>query len=164
MVEMSYLIRKMRKEDTVNVQDVAKKSWNATYEGIIPSAIQEKFLKSAYRDERMKKRLKESLFLVAEIENMIVGFANYSPVTNSGEAELGAIYIYPKHQGKGIGTALLQEGIRNLEGVKEIFINVEKEKKKGTTFYEAKGFNIVDEFDDDFGGHILITVRMVLEV
>jgi len=164
MVEMSYLIRKMRKEDTVNVQDVAKKSWNATYEGIIPSAIQENFLKSAYSDEMMKKRLNGSLFLVAEIENIIVGFANYSPVNNKGEAELGAIYIYPEHQGEGIGTALLQEGIRNLEGVKEIFINVEKENKTGKTFYEAKGFNIVEEFDDDFDGHILKTVRMVLEV
>ena len=161
---MGYLIRKMRKENTVNVQDVAKKSWNATYEGIIPSAIQENFLKSAYSDKMMEKRLNGSLFLVAETENNIVGFANYSPINNKGEAELGAIYIYPEYQGKGLGSLLLQEGIRNLEGVKGIFINVEKENKIGKTFYEAKGFNVVEEFDDDFDGHILKTVRMVLEV
>ncbi|WP_199860687.1 GNAT family N-acetyltransferase [Oceanobacillus damuensis] len=161
---MSFLIRKMTKEDTKKVQDVAQKSWNTTYEGIIPSEIQENFLNAAYSDEMMEKRLNSSLLLVAEVENSLVGFANYSPVKNECEVELGAIYIYPEHQGKGIGTALLQEGIKILEGVREIYINVEKENKIGKTFYEAKGFKIVQEFDDDFDGHILKTVRMVLEV
>ncbi|MFJ8063702.1 GNAT family N-acetyltransferase [Psychrobacillus sp. NPDC096426] len=161
---MSFIIRKMIKEDTGKVQDVAQKSWNATYEGIIPSEIQEQFLNSAYSDEMMEKRLNGSLLLVAEVKNSIVGFANFSPVKNEGEVELGAIYIYPEHQGGGIGTALLREGIKMLEDVREIYINVEKDNKIGKTFYEAKGFNTVEEFDDDFDGHILKTVRMVLEV
>lgn len=161
---MNFNIRKMKKEDIEEVQNVARKSWNATYEGIIPDQIQKNFLKMAYSDEMMEQRLSQSLILVAEVNDRIVGFANYSPVNHAGEVELAAIYIYSDHQGMGIGTSLLKEGLKLLDGVKEIYINVEKENEIGKNFYLAKGFNIVDEFDDDFDGHILKTLRMVLEV
>lgn len=161
---MSYVIRKMLKVDTAKVQDVAQKSWNATYEGIIPHEVQANFLKAAYSDEMMEHRIKNSLLLVAEVENNIVGFANYSPVNNKGEVELGAIYIYPEYQGMGMGTGLLQAGVKALDGVKKIFIDVERENGIGKIFYEAKGFTVVEEFDDDFDGHILKTLRMVLKI
>lgn len=158
------IIRTMHVEDIPQVQDVAKKSWNATYEGIIPFEIQEKFLKVAYNNDRMKQRLERSFLFVAEIDSNVVGFANFSPVNDEGKAELGAIYLYPEYQGKGIGSALLQKGINELEGVEEIYINVERDNEIGKSFYDAKGFQVLKEFDDDFEGHILKTVRMVLNV
>lgn len=158
------IIRKMHVEDIPQVQDVAKKSWNATYEGIIPFEIQEKFLKVAYNNDRMKQRLERSFLFVAEIDSIVVGVANFSPVNDEGKAELGAIYLYPEYQGKGIGSALLQKGINELEGVEEIYINVERDNEIGKSFYDAKGFQVLKEFDDDFEGHILKTVRMVLNV
>lgn len=161
---MECTIRTMQKEDIKQVQQVAKTSWRTTYEGIIPFEIQEAFLNSAYNEEVMQKRLEQSIIFVSEVEGKIVGFANFSPVKEKGETELGAIYLFSEYQGEGIGTALLKEGIKNLEGVKAVFINVEKENKIGTTFYKAKGFEVVSEFDDDFDGHLLKTVRMVLNV
>ena len=128
-MKMNLTIRKMEIEDIRNVQQIAKISWNDAYEGIIPIAIQESFLSAAYNDEMMKRRMNHSLFFVSEVDGKMVGFANFSLVKKDGEAELGAIYLDPQYQGQGIGTALLQEGIKNLKGVKEIFINVEKEKK-----------------------------------
>lgn len=161
--KVTFFIRKMQIEDIAKVQNVAVKSWNTTYAGIIPAETQKNFLNVAYSDEMMERRLNNSLLLVAEVSRKIVGFANYSPVNGNGKAELGAIYIYPEYQGKGIGTALLREGIERLNGVKEIYINVEQKNKLGKTFYEAKGFTVVDNFDNDFDGHILKTVRMVLK-
>lgn len=152
---MNCTIRRMLIEDTKQVQDVAKKSWNATYEGIIPNNIQENFLKGAYNDEMMQKRLSHSLLLVAEVENKIAGFANFSPVNEQGQSELSAIYLYPEYQGHGIGTALLDNGIAMLENLKEVYLDVEKDNTIGTNFYKAKGFKIVDEYDDNFDGHIL---------
>lgn len=154
----------MTKEDISQVQDVAKKTWNATYEGIIPTEVQEKFLNAAYSDERMKYRLDNSHLFVAETEEKIIGFANYSPVNDKGEAELGAIYIYPEYQDFGIGTALLEKGIHELNGVKRLFLHVEKDNTIGKTFYDAKGFQVVQEFDDNFDGHILKTIQMVLDI
>ncbi|WP_096271167.1 GNAT family N-acetyltransferase [Paucisalibacillus globulus] len=161
---MTANIRKARYEDIEQIQDVAKTSWNATYDGIIPLVVQENFLKSAYNDERMKQRIDHSFIFVAEYNDRVVGFANFSPVREDGQVELGAIYLYPEYQGKGIGSALLQQGIKDLDGIKEIYINVEKNNRIGKTFYDAKGFKIVKEFDDDFDGHILKTVRMVLKL
>ncbi|WP_028392416.1 GNAT family N-acetyltransferase [Bacillus cihuensis] len=161
---MEFTIRPMQKEDIKQVQQVAKTSWHTTYEGIIPYEIQEGFLKIAYSDEMMQARLEQSIIFVSEVKGKIVGFANYSPVKGGGETELGAIYLFSEYQGKGIGTALLNEGIKNIAGVKAIFINVEKENKIGKIFYKAKGFEVVAEFDDNFDGHLLKTVRMVLNV
>ena len=161
---MDFQRRKMQKEDIRQVQAVAKTTWNATYAGIIPDDIQEKFLSAAYSDERMEYRIHHSLLFVAEAEGKIVGFANYSPVNENGEAELGAIYIYPEYQGVGIGTALLNEGIEPLPELKKLYIHVERDNEIGKKFYQAKGFQNVREFDDTFAGHTLETIQMVLEV
>lgn len=161
---MEYIIRDMKANDITQIQHVAKTSWNHTYEGIIPIHIQENFLQSAYSNDMMQKRLEHSHMFVAEADNRIVGFANFSPIKDRGEVELGAIYLYPDYQGKGIGSALLQEGLKKVKGIKEVYINVEKENQIGRHFYEAKGFKVVSEFDDPFDGHILKTIRMVLKV
>lgn len=159
---MGFVIRKMVKEDIQQVQQVAKESWNATYEGIIPNKIQKNFLNTAYSHEMMEHRLRGSFLYVAETENQIVGFANFSPANREGQVELSAIYLSPTYQGKGIGTALLQAGVKNIENIQEIYVDVEQENTIGKTFYAAKGFKTIKAYDDDFDGHILKTVRMAL--
>ena len=161
---MEFLVRNMQEGDIKQVQDVAGKTWNFTYEGIIPLDVQENFLSSAYNDDRMQQRMDRSVILVATISEKVVGFANFSRVNEVGIVGLAAIYIYPEYQGKGIGSALLQQGIKELDGVKEIFVDVEKDNLSGIRFYEAKTFEVVREFDDDFDGHILKTIEMVLKV
>ncbi|TKD69977.1 GNAT family N-acetyltransferase [Pseudalkalibacillus hwajinpoensis] len=161
---MEYKIRKIKKEDIKEVQQVAKISWNTTYETIIPLDIQENFLSTAYSDEMMLKRMDVSFLYVAEKDRKIVGFANFSTVKEQGEVELGAIYLFPEYQGKGIGTALLDEGIKKLKGANSIYINVEKENNVGRNFYHAKGFKVVSEFDDNLEGHITKMLRMVLNI
>lgn len=160
---MTYKIRNMTIDDIKSVQEIAEKSWLATYAGIIPEDTQKKFLKAAYSDEMMHKRLNHSLFLVAEADSGIVGFANFSFANDQGEAGLGAIYLDPEQQSKGIGTSMLQEGINQLDGVVSISVEVEKDNAIGKSFYEARGFEIVDEYDDEIDGHILKTILMTLD-
>lgn len=161
---MAIQVRKMKKKDIQHVQHVAKTSWHDTYQGIIPRHIQDNFLQQAYSNQAMKQRLKNSYLFVAETDGDIIGFANYLPSDEYGKVELGAIYLLPEFQGKGAGTALLQEGIKKMQGVREIHLSVEKNNTAAKMFYEAKGFEVVSEFDEDFAGHILRTVRMVLKV
>lgn len=161
---MGVTVRNMEANDIGAVQQVAKSSWNATYKGIIPIYIQDRFLKSIYSIETLQRRLINSFLFVAETENKIVGFANFSPVNDDGETELGAIYLYPKYQGKGIGTALLNHGITKLKGIRKIYIHVEKNNQIGLMFYQAKGFIRGDEFKDYLFGHEVQTIRMSLNV
>ena len=158
---MNITIRKMHYEDTKNVQSIAKTTWNATYEGIIPLEVQNNLLRLNYSDESMIQRIERSIVYVADVEGKVVGFANYSTVRDGGMVELAAIYPYPEFRGRGIGTALIQRAVKELEGIKEVYINVEKDNKIGMNFYEAKGFEKVNELDKEFDGHILKQVRMV---
>src|SRR5699024_12589292 len=110
----------------------------------------------------MYKRLNHSLFLVAEADSGVVGFVNYSCANDQGGADLGAIYLYPGQQSKGIGTAMLQGGINQLDGVVSISVEVEKDNAVGVSFYKANGFEIVDDYDDELDGYILKTIIMTL--
>ena len=159
---MDFSIRSMTKEDITLVQHVASVSWQSTYDGVIPIEIQERFLTHAYSETMMDKRMEHSIVLVAELSDTIVGFANFTHVDEKGMSELAAIYLSPESQGKGIGTALLTCGIDCLRGVKRIAVTVEKENERGKRFYTSKGFHELHEFEEDFDGHLLQSIRMEL--
>ncbi len=161
---MDIHIRNMEKRDIGGVQAVAKASWEFTYKKIIPSDVQERFLQSAYNEDMLLKRMEISSLYLAEQDEKIIGFANFSAVKQSGDAELGAIYLLPEYQGAGIGTALLQKGLKNLNGAKALFISVEKENRVGVEFYLAKGFLLQYEFEDDLDGHVSQMIRMSLDL
>ncbi|MEF3303440.1 GNAT family N-acetyltransferase [Paenibacillus sp. GYB003] len=162
---MTVTIRLMEHGDVADVQRVARTSWHHTYGGIIPVPVRRRFLDSFYSDEAIVRRMADSLLLVAQQDDAIVGFANFFVSRRDPkEAELGAIYIVPEAQGIGIGTMLLQAGIARLRGVKHLFANVEKTNRKGRTFYEARSFRQVGETEELFYGHALRTVKMRLDL
>lgn len=157
---MAAIIRTMEKKDIEGVQEAAATSWHTTYEGIIPRVVQDRFLSAAYNKEMLARRMERSIMLVAEGEGRITGFANFTPVNEMGASELAAIYLLPEMQGTGIGTALLERGMGMLPGLTVLEVTVEKDNDIGLQFYTAKGFTIVGEFEEDFDGHMLQSVRM----
>ncbi|WP_246079367.1 GNAT family N-acetyltransferase [Paenibacillus piri] len=146
---MATIIRKATFNDIAEKQMVAKITWDQTYRGIIPQQIQDDFLQKNYSDIAMKNRIERSVLLVAVIDGMVNGFANFSPSKqNAEEAELGAIYIFPEAQSQGIGGKLMNKGIEELSGIKRLFVVVEKENIIGRRFYNSKGFVFVNEFEE----------------
>jgi len=154
-------IRKAQPEEINQIQDVARTSWNTTYEGVIPEKIQENFLNNAYSSINLIKRIESTLFLIAKVNERVVGFANFSDSGSENQVELTAIYLHPAYQHLGIGSALLETGLNMLGTAKKVYVDVEKENHIGRNFYQKKGFKIVEEFDDVFEGHALKTVRMI---
>lgn len=151
----------MLEADIPDVQYVAKKSWNATYQGIIPEDVQNRFLKVAYSDEMLKKRLDQIIF-VAEHDEKIIGFINLKETEQPNTYDLSAIYLLPDYQGKRIGSRLIAHSIEPIKNFEKIFLEVEKDNINAVNFYKKLGFKIVDEYNDDFDGHILRTLRMSL--
>ncbi|WP_216827385.1 GNAT family N-acetyltransferase [Alkalihalobacterium elongatum] len=156
------VIRKATSEDIIELQKIAKETWHHTYEGLIPRDVQDQFIASAYSHENLEMRIIKSLFLVASVDNNVIGFANF--FIKNTYANLGAIYIYPYAQGKGIGSNLLIRGIDELKNVPKIYVEVEAGNDVGETFYKAKGFQLVEEYDDEVYGHTLKTKRLVLNL
>lgn len=158
---MNYKIRNMIEDDIPKIQHIAKLSWHDTYAEIIPFHIQDNFLEMAYSSSMLEKRLALTKMYVAEFEGQVVGFANFSKDEN-GIVELTAIYLLSDYRNLRIGSALIKHGISRMEGIKFIDVVVEKENKVGYNFYKKFGFVVQDEFEDDFDGHILQSVRMRL--
>ncbi|HJB79341.1 MAG TPA: GNAT family N-acetyltransferase, partial [Candidatus Nosocomiicoccus stercorigallinarum] len=114
-----------------------------------------------YSHEMLKKRLEQIIF-VAEDKGKIVGFVNLNETNKPNTYDLTAIYLLPDYQGKSIGTQLIEHSIQELEVFEEIFLEVEKSNINAVNFYKKLGFKIVDEYDDEFDGHVLKTLEMSL--
>ncbi len=107
------MIRNIEEKDIPSVVDIQIDGWKSAYKGIIDDNI----LKSMNRNERIEKRkndYKENGFIVAELNNQVVGFCRYidsnkftQDIPNI-DCELLALYVKPKLKYNGIGTRLFQ--------------------------------------------------------
>lgn len=99
-----------------------------------------------YVVERLRDSGKLTLSLVATIEDQVVGHIAFSPAMIEGELvdwyALGPVSVLPGYQRKGIGSALIEAGLKIL-----------REKKAqgciltGNPFYYCKfGFEVASEY------------------
>ncbi|KYG57430.1 GNAT family N-acetyltransferase [Planococcus maritimus] len=158
------MIRTGTPADIESVREIAHISWNDTYEGIIPSPIQQKFLEQSYSTPMLEMRMERTILLLAEQDGQAVGFANFTKVDEDGDAELIAMYMKPEHQRSGFGKQLLSDGLSRLKGGQQLFVYVESDNQKGRNFYEANGFLLLEEFEELFEGHPLQTAKYVFNL
>lgn len=155
-------IRTLTEKDIKQVQDVVTLSWNDTYKQSIPYTIQMRFLDEAYSEEALIDRIHHSHFFIAEKNECIVGFANFSCIDDSGQVELGALYLNPNFKRQGIGTVLFETGLERIGDVKRVLVHVEKHNESAQAFYQKMGFTYVKEFTELFYGHPLQSVQLML--
>ncbi len=107
------IIRNIEENDIPSVVDIQIEGWKTAYKGI----VDDNFLNSMNRDERIQKRkndYKENGFIVAELNDEIVGFCRYidnnkfTPDILGIDCELLAIYVKPNLKYNGIGRKLFQ--------------------------------------------------------
>ncbi|OOE78083.1 N-acetyltransferase [Salinivibrio sp. PR6] len=82
--------------------------------------------------------------LVYEAEGEVVGF--YSLYENN----LAAIFVTPGSQGKGLGSALIDDAKSRRESLQ---LTVYKENKPSIEFYQKHGFTLLGEQIDEHTGH-----------
>ncbi|MBO8171663.1 MAG: GNAT family N-acetyltransferase [Bacillaceae bacterium] len=159
---MNCSVRDATYDDIPEIQKIAEVSWHDTYQALIPEEIQNKFLEQAYAQSSLTKRIDQTIFKVAEVDGRMAGFINV--IHGHDHAELSAFYMHPDFQRQRIGSRLLEEVLQEVEGISEIYVEVEKGNKSGETFYQSRGFQVVEEYEEDFMGHPLNTLRMVLKI
>jgi GNAT superfamily N-acetyltransferase len=80
----------------------------------------------------------ERATFVARVDNEIVGYT--SPHIIDGQRRIGALYVSPKAQGKGVGTGLLDRAVEWYGREHDIFLHVLNYNQNALGFYERYGF------------------------
>jgi putative acetyltransferase len=104
------LIRDEKDNDSTAISDVTL----AAFETMQISNHTEQFIV-----EELRAAGALSVSLVAEIDGRVVGHVAFSPVTMSDGTEhwygLGPVSVHPDFQRKGVGKALIHEGLKRLK-------------------------------------------------
>lgn len=110
MTTQKFVIRDETKEDAAVITEVTV----AAFATLEISNYTEQFVIQALRSARAL-----TLSLVAVVDGRVVGHIAFSPLTISDGATnwygLGPISVLPEYQRKGIGKALMQEGLSRLK-------------------------------------------------
>jgi ribosomal protein S18 acetylase RimI-like enzyme len=148
-------------DDVPAIQRVARTTWDHTYRESIPASVRAEFVSQAYSNYALRRRMESNFFLVAAEGWEILGFADFGSLSET-EAELEAIYVLPEMQGRGIGARLLEAGIGRFPPRTRFVLRVERDNTRAQLFYEAHGFRRKGEHAEDFYGHVVHEVEMVL--
>ena len=153
------IIREMSTNDVDKVKELATITWKATYSLLIPLEIQRKTLNEAYSKEVMKQRFDNSVMLIAEINQEIVGYAFFSQGKNISIVHLESLYVHPDIQKRGIGKQLYHAGLDYYPKAKRITLHILK-GNKSLSFYKKLKFEIESEIENKFNGHPVIFIQM----
>jgi GNAT superfamily N-acetyltransferase len=109
---MNFNLRPGRPDDAMAIANAHLESWKTTYPGIVPQAYIDslKVEDGARRMRELLERNDRHIF-VAEDESGIFGFICGGAIREAVpgyDGELDAIYLVPRHQGQGAGSALVR--------------------------------------------------------
>jgi len=103
----------IRNETDTDIDAITEVTITA-FESLQISNHTEQFIIKALRDANAL-----TVSLVAELDGRVIGHIAFSPVTISDGTQnwygLGPVSVSPEHQRKGIGKALIQEGLSRLK-------------------------------------------------
>ena len=157
---MEIVIRNIKEEDIPAVVEIQVEGWKIAYKGI----VEESYLNSMNKEERIERRkkdYKQGLFIVAEIENEIVGFCRYntdvwSDDGDGHDCELIAIYVKPTLKQQGIGKAMIEFVKADLKdkGKTRMILWCLKDNYPSRKFYEKMEGVKVGEHSIEIGGKL----------
>ena len=155
---VNILIRNIEEKDIPDVVDIQIDGWKTAYKGIIDD---NDILNSMNRDERIEKRkkdYKENGFIIAELNNEIVGFCRYidnnlTQEISDIDCELLSIYVKPNFKYKGIGTKMFQF-VKNefkRKNKTKMILWCLKDNEPSKKFYTKMGGKIIKEREVKIG-------------
>ena len=152
------IIRNIEEKDIPDVVDIQISGWKSAYKGIVDDNI----LNSMNRNERIEKRrndYKENGFIVAELNNQVVGFCRYidsnkftQDISNI-DCELLALYVNPDLKYNGIGTKLFQFVTNEFKSKNrtKMILWCLKDNEPSKKFYTKMGGRIIKERKIEIG-------------
>lgn len=148
------IIRDIKFEDIPKVVDIQINGWKNAYIGIIDDDYLDS-LHSEYnlRIQKMQNNYMDNGFIVAELDNQVVGFCRYifdnsnSKEIVNADCEMSALYIEPALKRQGIGTALFKYVMNKFkkQNKSHMILWCFKDNKASIAFYKKMGGTIIKE-------------------
>lgn len=164
--------------DAEGVFNVQRLTWLATYPNI-EAGITEEDIHMRVEGEHgklipqkielwrngIKATGNERATFVVRDNGIVVGFV--APGIRDGQRRIGAIYVLPEAQGKGVGGKLLRRAIEWHGRDEDIFLHVASYNQNAINFYKNNGFtetgrDIVDDVAQLSGDKEIPEIEMVL--
>lgn len=149
------IIRPATPQDAEALALLAHLVFRHTYGAAIPTAILDDYLARVFSPAVFQAVVGDSALclLVAEQTNHLIGYskcAGTTPafsVTPGRVIELVNLYVHPAHQGRGIGTTLLQQSLQHAmdEKFAAMWLCVWQENRAALNFYQRAGFTQVGQ-------------------
>ncbi|MFB6137262.1 MAG: GNAT family N-acetyltransferase [Halobacteriaceae archaeon] len=149
-------IRQGNAGDADAIRDVARRSLRASYTDALDPADLDAAVERWYALAELEERLADggTLFLVAEVDDAVVGFSQSRIVDGDPPVgELDWVHVAPDHRGHGYGEQLLTrtEEALHARGVGRIEALVLAANTAGNRFYEERGFEPAGSRELDIG-------------
>lgn len=165
-------------EDAEDVFNVQRLTWLATYPNVEAGITKEDIRVRVEGEhgelipqkiERWRQGIEaacnERATFVVRDNDKVVGFI--APAIRDGQRRIGAIYVLPEIQGKGVGGKLLQKALEWHGRDEDIFLHVATYNHSAIDFYKTNGFEetgneIKDEVAQLGNGKEIPEIEMVL--
>lgn len=148
------MIRLAHTKDAFQIAQVHVESWYETYKSI----VREEILEQLSVDQKMSiweiviDDPHQAVFVYEE-HGRILGFADFYFAPNAEIGELRAIYLLNEIHGRGVGSALMQQGFKLFKERNYKLINVEVFDRNSSRFFYEKleAYLVGEENADDYG-------------
>lgn len=122
-------------------------SWKVAYKSIIPSEVLDNITvekRGAYFKKALEEGWEDDAIIYEDdipLGFICIGKARDKDL-NDSYGEIGGLYLLPEAFGKGIGSALIQWGIKELnsKGYEKVILWVLEDNSRAIKFYEKHGF------------------------
>ena len=155
-------IRKATPSDTETIAALAEKIWMQYYPEIITVEQIRYMLDKMYSAPALQQQMSEGqdFYLLLENEQPI-GYCSFS-TTEPGHYFLHKFYVDTHYHGKGIGTFLLNEMLKQLASVLTVRLTVNRKNYRSINFYFKNGFTIEKIADFDIGNNYFMNDFIML--
>ena len=141
-------LTKATQNDIPKIQELAHKSWENAYVGIISDEQIEYMLSTMYSETEISSQMKNPNYhylLISDKEDF-VGFMGFEHHYEINTTKLHRIYLIPEAKGKGSGKSTMEflKILTKKSGDLRIILNVNK-KNPAKNIYEKQGFKVYDE-------------------
>lgn len=159
-------IRQANPGDADAIREVARRSLRASYSDALDPADLDAAVERWYAKAELEDALADgdTLFLVAELDDGVVGFSQSLLVDGDPPVgELDWVHVDPDHRGHGYGEQLLgrTEEALHTRGVGRIEALVLEANRTGNQFYRDRGFERAGSRELEIGDEVFTENRYV---